>query len=473
MIPQPTDDPQDPLNWSPFKKHALLLLVAFGSFCGDFGACAGIPAILVQAKEWDISPNRANQPNNIAALMCGVAGIVWMPLLNAWGRAPVLFWSAVLGLFFTLGAVLTYDFETYFVLRTLQSLTQSTGQTIGLAFVEDCFFFHEHARKIGIWYTIFVCAPFMSPMLGNFIIGTIGDWRIILWLVVACSAALVCLMLVFGDETFYRRHIPENQQPLRKTGHYHRLLRVTGVWQLQHHSGYFYTVFSSYRRLLDVFFKPIMPMIMFFYSGIFVWFIGINISSSILLGLPRTLGGYGLSPVGVGYVFFTPIVGTIIGEIFGHWFNDYLVTLYMRKHKGRFVPEIRLWTTYVGLPLMAAGLVLVGQALRHLLPVPAIVFGWGMNVVGVMLTSVAVVAYVLDCYSSAAGEVSALINLARVGSGFSVGYYQQSWGAKDGYDVSFGIQAAVVVSVFSLVILSQLFGSRLRAWAGPVRALRY
>ena len=473
LIPQPIDDPRDPLNWSPFKKHMALLLVAFGSFAGDFGAAAGIPVILAQSKEWNISPTVANYPNNIGAVMCGVSGIVWMPLLNSWGRLPVLFWSSVLGLFFTLGAVLAKDFETHYVMRVLECLTQSVGQTIGLAFVKDCFFFHEHARKIGIWYAIFICAPFMSPMLGNFIMGTLGNWRVVFWLVVAWSAFLVCMILVFGDETYYNRSVPVEHQPPRGPGYSNRFLRIIGVWQIRHHSKYFATVFSSYRRLLDVFLKPVIPMTMLFYSGIFMWFIGINVSSSILLLTPKSYGGYGLSPVSTGYVYFTPIVSVLIGEAFGHWFNDYVVKLYGRRHHGLFVPEVRLWTTCVGILFMVPGLVLVGQALYHHLSVAAIVFGWGMDVVGVMLTSVATIAYVLDCYPTASGEVSALINMGRVGAGFSVGYFQQSWGAKQGYNVTFGIQAAIVVAVFSLVICNQIWGPRLRAWAGRVRNLEY
>ena len=61
-----------------------------------------------------------------------------------------------------------------------------------------------------------------------------------------------------------------------------------------------------------------------------------------------------------------------------------------------------------------------------------------------MLISVVIVTYVLDCYTIASGEVSALINLGRVAAGFSVGYFQNAWGVAEGYDVSFGLQAVVV-----------------------------
>lgn len=457
------------MNWSWAKKHGILILIAFASFAGDFGAASGIPCVIAQGREWNISPVKAGDPNSLAAILGGVCGIIFMPLLNSWGRMPVLFWTNVTGLLFTLGATLARDFETHYAMRCLQSVVQESAQTIGLAFVKDCFFFHEHARKIGIWYAIYIASPFMSPLLGNFIMGTVGEWRDVFWMVFGWCAFVVMLMIFCGDETYYNRTIPVERQPSRPKGLHHRLMRVTGIWQIRYHKGYFTTIFSSYRRLVHVFLKPIMPITMLAYSGIFMWSVGINITSSILLVLPQSEGGYGLSPISLGYVFFTPVVAVLIGEVIGHWLNDSIVRIYGDRHKGLFVPEVRLWTTYIGGFFMIPGLVLVGQTLLHHLNIAGIVFGWGMYQSGLMLTSVAIVAFVLDCYPSASGEVSALINLGRLGTGFSVGYFQQSWGQKSGYGVTFGLQALVVALMIMIIIFIQIFGKQLRKLAGPVK----
>lgn len=37
LIPQPSDDRNDPLNWPWWKKHAVLLTISFISFTPDFG----------------------------------------------------------------------------------------------------------------------------------------------------------------------------------------------------------------------------------------------------------------------------------------------------------------------------------------------------------------------------------------------------------------------------------------------------
>lgn len=92
-----------------------------------------------------------------------------------------------------------------------------------------------------------------------------------------------------------------------------------------------------------------------------------------------------------------------------------------------------------------------------------------MYVFGVMIASVAITAYALDCYPTASGEVSAFLNFARTIGGFAVGYFQQPWGAKDGYDVSFGIQSVVVAVAVVLLFLLQRFGQSLREKGGPLK----
>ncbi|KIW83165.1 hypothetical protein Z517_02409 [Fonsecaea pedrosoi CBS 271.37] len=470
LIPQPSDDPDDPLNWSSFKKHMILICVAFGAFAGDFGSGAGVGTIVVQGIEWNMSPVVVNYAGNLNVIMCGVSGLIWMPLLNYWGRTPVLFWSSVMGAAFTLGSALAPNFAAFYGFRTLQGVTQSTGQTIGLAFIHDMFFFHEHARKIGVWYAIYIISPFVGPFCGNFIVGTLGEWRPVFWLVFAWSCFLLCLTLMFGDETYYKRSVPPSQQPPRPGGQLGRLSRVLGVWQIQHHgNGYFSTLPRCYGRLGEVLLKPVIPLSMLFYLMIFMWSVGINITSSILLQTPVEAGGYGFSSIACGYMYFTPFVAILIGEAFGHYFNDWIAARYVTRHHGLFVPETRLWTNYIGGVFMVPGLVLVGEALQRHWHWVAIVFGWGMFQFGVMVVSVATVAYVLDCYPSASGEVSALLNFARVLGGFTVGYFQQSWGLKMGFDVSFGLQAVIVVAAYVILVFVQVYGARLRRWSGPVR----
>ena len=63
---------------------------------------------------------------------------------------------------------------------------------------------------------------------------------------------------------------------------------------------------------------------------------------------------------------------------------------------------------------------MVRQALGNHLHWASIVVGWGMFVFGYMVASVAFTAYALGSYPIAGGEISSLINFARLIGGFSV-----------------------------------------------------
>ncbi|KAF8464913.1 major facilitator superfamily domain-containing protein [Kalaharituber pfeilii] len=468
LTPQPTADPKDPLNWSSTKKNAILLTVALGAYAADFGSGADIPCIVKQGIEWNMTPNEVNYSGNLNLIFLGIGGLFWIPVIYFWGRAPVLFWTTLSGTLFTLGCCVTTDFQTYYAMRALMGFTLTAPQTIGLAFIKDMFFFHEHARKIGIWAAVFLVAPYCGPLFGNFIVDGTGEWRPVFWLVFAFCCFVLVLIVLFIDETWYNRNIPMDKQPERGSTEWDRMMRLTGIWQIKHHSGYFLPVLSSCKRLTTVLFKPIMLPTMCYYMMSFMWAIGINITISILLETPQAAGGYGFNAKAIGYTYFTPLVGVAIGEAFGHFFNDFVANRYIRKHNGEFKPEVRLWINYISFFFMPPGLVLIGQTLHRHLHWSALVMGWGMYVFGVMAASVGVTAYTLDCYPNASGEVGGYINFARAAGGFIVGYFQMPWGMKVGYDVSFGTQAGIVTAAVILLIIIQRFGRIWREKGGQV-----
>ena len=63
-----------------------------------------------------------------------------------------------------------------------------------------------------------------------------------------------------------------------------------------------------------------------------------------------------------------------------------------------------------------------------------------------------ITSYALEKYPSRSTVVSAIINAWRTASGFSVGYFQPAWIARNGVAAVFATQAGVVVAVLILTI---------------------
>lgn len=177
---------------------------------------------------------------------------------------------------------------------------------------------------------------------------------------------------------------------------------------------------------------------------------------------------YGFEALQIGYFYFTPVVAVILGEVVGHWLHDLLARSYIKKHKGRFEPEVRLRAICFSAPFMVLGLILVGQSLARDWHFMATAVAWGMFVFGVMITTVAVSSYCLDCYPEASGEVSAWINFSRTVGGFIISYFQVTWATAEGTKTSFGIQAAIVAAAFGIILLLMWKGKAMRVAAGPL-----
>jgi MFS family permease len=168
-------------------------------------------------------------------------------------------------------------------------------------------------------------------------------------------------------------------------------------------------------------------------------------------------------------LYLAPILGTILGEVVGHWLHDYLGRLYMARYDGRITPEARLIAIWLSTPFYIIGMVVMGYALGRHWHYMAIAVGWGLQNFALMILTTAINSYVLDAYPEGSGEVAALLNAGRAWGGFVAGYVQIVWEEKSGAIVVFGSQAGITAAAFLIVVGLQFYGERWRKWQGPMR----
>ncbi|KAJ8106699.1 hypothetical protein ONZ43_g6975 [Nemania bipapillata] len=75
LIPQPSEDPADPLNWSQFKKNLILFLVAFAALLPDYGSATGAVTLIPQAQQWNMSEDEVNHSQAGNVFVLGAGGI--------------------------------------------------------------------------------------------------------------------------------------------------------------------------------------------------------------------------------------------------------------------------------------------------------------------------------------------------------------------------------------------------------------
>ncbi|KAL2265871.1 hypothetical protein VTJ83DRAFT_6971 [Remersonia thermophila] len=457
LIPQPSDDVNDPLNWSRFRKHLILFVVSFASFLPDYGSATGAVTLIPQAEEWGITPDEVNHSQAGNVFMLGAGGVVVVILSAFFGRLPVVFWFLLASTATAAWCAGATTYESFMAARILNGFFSTVSQAGGLMFIKDIFFFHQQARKINIWASFIIISPYMGPLLTAFMTET-QRWPVPFWVFFAMNVLGLALVIFFLDETYYDRAIPADEQPPRGS----RLARLTGAaqWKSRHLRN---TFAQACWRTVSVLLKPIVALSCVFYAFTFAWAVGINTTLAIFV-TPL----YGFGPRQIGFFYFTPIVAVVLGEVTGHWLHDALARQYIRRHKGHFEPEVRLRAVFLAMPFVVAGLVLIGQCFENSWHYMATSVLWGMYVFGMMVTTVALSSYCLDSYPEASGEVSAWLNMARTLGGFIVSYFQVRWAEAQGTRLSFGIQGAVCAAATLIIIALLKWGKALRVWSGPL-----
>ncbi|KAJ7347580.1 MFS general substrate transporter [Mycena albidolilacea] len=460
LWPQPTDSPLDPQNWSPRRKALQLFIITLASIVPDFDSGIGVTAVFALAEQYETTPDVVNNlTSNWSIFLIGWGGIFAVILIRRYGRLPILFWSQILAMLFLLGATIAPNLNTFAAMRCLTGFFGTAPQIIGLYTVTDMYPFHLQAQKLSIWTFGFIVSPFLSPFVFGFVVAR-TTWR---WAYGAGTiyGGLVCLLiLLFGEETMYDRGVKPIPEPPTKGLRYRveTLLGITGLKMTKYRDSWSRAISSPFR----IVWRPQLIGILVFEGMMFGFGIGINVTNAVFLGTPRPFG-FGFSEFGIAGFYGTPIVAVFLGELIGRYTNDWIMNICIRRNGGVFEAESRLWACYIAVPLYTCGLLVLGGAFQNHLSIGALVMGWGIAECAIMINTVAVIAYCSDSFPRHHGEVSALINLARVLGGFSVAYFQIPWALKDGALQVLGVEAAIVAGLFLLVVpVLQIKGRMLR-----------
>jgi hypothetical protein len=106
--------------------------------------------------------------------------------------------------------------------------------------------------------------------------------------------------------------------------------------------------------------------------------------------MPREAGGFGFSQFATAGAYGTPIVAVIIGELIGRYNNDFIQRVSIRRNHGVFEAESRLWACYPAVVIYIVGFVTLGAGIQEQLSIGALVMGWGLAEVAIMINTVAV-----------------------------------------------------------------------------------
>ncbi len=159
LIPQPSGDPQDPLNWSQGRKNLILFIVSATALLADYGSATGAVTLVPQAayvfqyvhlctqtlflltwktfRAWHMSEDNVNHSQVGNLFMLGAGGVIVVALAAYFGRLPVFFWFAVLAFATAAWCAGASSFDSFLAARIFNGLFSTVAQGVS-------FFRHYH-----------------------------------------------------------------------------------------------------------------------------------------------------------------------------------------------------------------------------------------------------------------------------------------------------------------------------------------
>lgn len=179
------------------------LLAAFGPLSIDMY----LPALPEIGREFGGDPAAT-----LAAFFAGMAAgqLVHGPLADRYGRRGPLFAALMLYTLASAGCALATSMGGLTGLRLLQALGGCAGMVIARAVVRDLAGVVDPVRLMGRLMMVMGVAPILAPLLGGFLLGSVG-WRGIFWLLAGVGAAALVVAWRFLPDTLppaRRRAVP-------------------------------------------------------------------------------------------------------------------------------------------------------------------------------------------------------------------------------------------------------------------------
>ncbi|KAK9448254.1 major facilitator superfamily domain-containing protein [Limtongia smithiae] len=515
LVPQPHNDPRDPLNWDVKWK----LLSMFGMFLMTITTAMGplsiAPQVSYYMAEWDRSLADVLQFTGVCILVLGFSNFLWVPITTRYGRRPCAILSGLLGLGCCIWRAKATSYNSMFAASALHGVAAGPGETFGPIVIADVMFLHER----GLYMTLYLWAYMGMLMIGPIIAGAMTlnyGWRSFWWFCVALYALQVAYCVALFPETKWNRNA-ETPQDIDPTSvateaekatvdaEHEDKAAVVGETdsektaaaargdntattehvgaRIEHHDNYLwhgapcksqFAFVSSLALGYDNDIKRIflVPFQLFMYPivqfGGFVF--SFSASSFLVINLTQSqvfeVAPYNMNVAQIGYTNFGLWIGATIGMFTAGPLSDWISMRATKKNHGIREPEMRLPTLIpYGICLFVGSMVtMFGYYNEWRWPV-IVVIGFGL--VGMQVAALPAIAltYAVDSYKPVAGEVLLNVTINKNLWAYGVSKFITPWIEKSGYLPPLGTELALSMLWLLFGIPLYFFGKHARRWS--------
>ncbi|CEP64897.1 uncharacterized protein LALA0_S14e01728g [Lachancea lanzarotensis] len=206
LIPTPSDDPDDPLNWSPRRRWTAVACVLVYTLCVCIPTAAIYSVLPNIEKKTDITLGDLNAGTGYMFLFLGIGCLIFQPLALQFGKRPVYLFSIFATSMICIWPPYTKSNGEWIASKILQGLVGSSVESLPEISMSDLFFEHERSFGLSLYGLTLLLASFLAPFVAGFISEGQGWEWVMWWCAILCAVGFVILFF-FMEETNYDRKL--------------------------------------------------------------------------------------------------------------------------------------------------------------------------------------------------------------------------------------------------------------------------
>ncbi|KAI0173191.1 MFS general substrate transporter [Hypoxylon sp. FL1284] len=476
LVPQPSDSPNDPLNWSMIQKNSIMIILAFSSGVTTSLGPMISPGLMVISKEFNVDPDTVST-FMVGSILLFTGAITFFTAsgANVWGKRPFFVISAVLLLISNVWGTFADSFPSLAAMRIFQGIASAPLETLVTSTVSDLFFVHQRGLRLSLWGVMLGSGVLFGQIISGFIIEAMGISGTF-----AISALVFCLILplmyfVVVETTYTGRRdaadaekrpdTPDSSLDLKtlKGDDPASMPKESYKSQLRLFRGRLSDE-SFWKGVVKPFPLICFPAVIFstlVYASFFCWLLMIGVLSVNVFSAPP----YSLNPSQIGLTNIPLAIAALIFSPISGWMADAIpVWIARRFNNGIFEPEFRLILMVIAIPLSTAGFIGFGIAASEGLSLTWCLVWITMHSIAVPFASQASISYVIDCHTKDANQAFVTINFVKALLSFVASTVGNGLLVKFGPRTLFTGIAILNLCIGLLTIPSYIYGKRLRSW---------
>ncbi|GMF01493.1 hypothetical protein B5S29_g1185 [[Candida] boidinii] len=216
LLPQPGDDPNDPLNWPLWRRDLALISIGWHCFVGG-GQTPILTAGLSQmAKEFDESPTTVAYLVGAFMLALGVGSLVASPTAVLYGKRLVYLVGITISFAGALWAANANSFGSLVGARVLMGFSFSIVESLPSSTVAEIYFAHERAYRLGLYTLLLLGGKNIVPLLAAIVFQQLDRYWLFYIVAIICFIDFL-LIFFFVPETFWDRTPTPNKKSQEET----------------------------------------------------------------------------------------------------------------------------------------------------------------------------------------------------------------------------------------------------------------